>query len=235
MLKRTIQLIALILAAGLPIHLQAQTEGQQGGAEAVEGEEEGAPRGGEEEETPVPPPKQPAKGKPDQAKLLLAEIAKVHKAQIAFGNAEFEQWRNFWTKLRDERGLYEVRMSKQRQNFMESLRSLDPQDRGQSLADFETLQTNQMRAFEEKQAAKIGDFVNARVERLRSFGVAQESERARLSQASASAWVNQRAQLKIDAGSPEKDSKKASKKSSNKASKDERRKSEPPPGAVGAF
>lgn len=145
-----------------------------------------------------------ARGKPaadptesDMPKSELADISKVYKSQMAFDGAESELWKNFWTKLRDERALFELRLGKQREGFVDSLRSLDPKDHGQSLLDFETLQNNSMKSFEENHSAKIRDFIAERLAKLKEFGEIQEAERARLAQSSREAWEAERAKLGI--------------------------------------
>lgn len=152
--------------------------------------------------------------RPDPMKARLAEISQVYKEQISFGGAEFDLWKKFWTKLRDDRGLFEVRLAKQREGFVDSLRSLEAKDHGQSLADFETMQGNTMRSFEERQSFKIKDFIAERQSKLREFGAAQESERARLAQGSESAWVEEKNMLNIEPVAPplEEDNKKGKKK-----------------------
>lgn len=155
----------------------------------------------EEAEEAEPPPskkKSKSKAKPDTMKIRLADIARVHKAQLAFGSAAADEWKKFWTKLRDERGLFEVRLGKQRSGFMDSLRSLDSKDHGQSLLDFENMQTNVMKSFEDNQAAMIREFVADRENRLKEFGAAQEAERARMAQDSLQAWNEERSELKIE-------------------------------------
>lgn len=154
----------------------------------------------EEEEAAPPPAKKGAKrhSKPDNLKLRKADINRVYKSQIAFGTTEFEEWKKFWTKLGKDRGLFEDRMGKQRVGFLDSLGSLDPKDHGQSLLDFENMQTNVMKSFEDNQAAMIREFVADRENRLKEFGAAQEAERARMAQDSLQTWNEERSELKIE-------------------------------------
>lgn len=169
-------------------------------AEAAAEPEEAPAEEAQAEEAPVKkkPGKKAAKSAPlDPFKMRLAEISKVHKSQMAFGNTEFEAWRLFWTKLRDERGLFEMRLANERKAFVESLSSLDSKDHAQSLVDYETMQSNKMRSFEESQGVRIKDFVQEREAKLREFGVAQEAERDRMAQASQDAWVEERTMLNI--------------------------------------
>lgn len=138
-----------------------------------------------------------AKAPAEAPNVSMADIAKVYKSQIAFGGVENELWKEFWTKLRDERGLFELRLAKQREGFIESLRSLDPKDHGQGLLDFETMQGNAMNSFEENQDRKIKDFIAERLAKLKEFGEIQETQRAQLAEASLKAWGEQRAALGI--------------------------------------
>lgn len=135
----------------------------------------------------------------DQAlKSRMNEIARIHKEQMAFAAAEMESFKQFWTKMRDERGLFEMRLSKQRENFLESLRSLDASAHGQSLLDFENMQANVMSSFEESATAKISAFVSEREARLREFGSAQELERQRVARLAADAWEEEKRALNLE-------------------------------------
>ncbi|MFA6316307.1 MAG: hypothetical protein WC943_02725 [Elusimicrobiota bacterium] len=133
----------------------------------------------------------------DPFQIRVAEIAKVWRSQIAFGKSESASWDEFWTAVRNERGKFEQRLTAERTAFVDSLKSLDPKDHGQSLLDFETMQSNKMKAFEESQATKIKDFIQQRESRLREFGIAQEAERERLAQASVDSWMEERSLLNI--------------------------------------
>ncbi|MBI4676903.1 MAG: hypothetical protein HY748_04910 [Elusimicrobia bacterium] len=167
-------------------------------------EAEAAPAEGAAEEAPAEqasPRKKPGrKGKSagaDPFQIRVAEIAKVWRGQIAFGKAEFDAWNEFWTAIRNDRGKFEQRLTAERAAFVDSLKSLDSKDHGQSLLDFETMQSNKMKAFEESQGAKIKDFIQQREARLREFGIAQEAERERLAQASVDSWMEERSFLNI--------------------------------------
>lgn len=155
-----------------------------------------------------PPSRKGAKPKPspknDDLKLRLAEIAKVFKNQMGFAKSELEVWKEFWTKARDERGLFEMRLAKQRDGFVESLRSLDPRDHGQSLVDYETMQNNVMRSFEENQSAKIREFILERENKIREFGATQESERSRLAQSTQDSWEEEKARMNLTSPEPAK-------------------------------
>ncbi|MBI5624423.1 MAG: hypothetical protein HY924_11650 [Elusimicrobia bacterium] len=138
----------------------------------------------------------------DPFQIRVAEIAKVWRAQIAFGKGESESWNEFWTAVRNDRGKFEQRLTNERVAFVDSLKSLDPKDHGQSLLDFETMQSNKMKSFEESQATKIKDFIQQKESRLREFGLAQEAERERLAQASVDSWVEERSLLNISLPPP---------------------------------
>lgn len=217
-MRAFILLLVLISPASLRAQPAASEDEESGGSVMTDGrddemaEEEARPRARK--------PKKAVRAKsskserPDPMKVRLAEISQVYKEQIAFGSAEFDLWKKFWTKLRDDRGLFEVRLAKQREGFVDSLRSLEEKDHGQSLADFETMQGNTMRSFEERQSFKIKDFIAERQSKLREFGAAQESERARLAQTSESAWLEEKNMLNIEPPPPplEEDKKKGKKK-----------------------
>lgn len=168
-------------------------------AAAAEGGEEAAPEA-------APVKKKARKGKAaagDPFQMRVNEIAKVYKAQIVFGKTEADAWNEFWTTIRNERGKFEQRLTNERVAFVDSLRSLDPKDHGQSLLDFETMQANKMKAFEESQSVRIKDFIQQKEGRLREFGIAQEAERERLAQASLDSWTEERALLNISLPVPD--------------------------------
>lgn len=131
-------------------------------------------------------------------KQMLAAIGKVYKERVAFAEDEITLWRTFWKKVRDERGQFAVRMEKQRAGFIDSLRSLDSGFHYSSLEDFENLQGNMRRSFEEDQSARIQEFMAQRESNLKDFGIAQESERARLEGASLDAWIAAKEALNIE-------------------------------------
>ncbi len=133
-----------------------------------------------------------------EKKKMLVMVKKVYEARIAFAEGEITIWRTYWKKVRDQRGQFSMRMEKQRDGFVDSLRSLDSEFHYSSLQDFENLQGNMVRSFEEDQSARIQEFMALRESNLRDFGIAQESERARLEGASVDAWIAAKKALHIE-------------------------------------
>lgn len=198
---KRLAVLALAALIGAPGAAQEEAAEEDEGLPAAEAD------GGEE----APPPlrkksRRPRVAKPeaqpDSLKARLAEISRVYKAQIEFGASEFAIWKNFWTKLRDDRGLFEMRLIKQREGFVDSLRSLASRDHGQSLLDFETMQNNVMKSFEQDQSSRIKEFIAERASRLQEFGARQEEERIRLAQESSFNWDSEKSALNIEVVPP---------------------------------
>src|SRR5581483_6551522 len=55
----------------------------------------------------------------------LSKIQDAHKARMDFFDQEREHWETFWTKIRDERRKFEIRMTRQSLDFAESVQTLD--------------------------------------------------------------------------------------------------------------
>lgn len=111
-------------------------------------------------------------------KRRVNKINERHKARMDFLAKESDIWNNFWTKVRDERKLFEIRIGRQMLDLFESLSSLNPEDHAVSMADFERMQANVIKSFETQQRQKLSEFFAAREARWREFVAAQERERA---------------------------------------------------------
>lgn len=111
-------------------------------------------------------------------KRRVAKINDRHKARMDFLAKESDIWNSFWTKVRDERKLFEIRLARQLLDLFESLSSLDANDHALTMADFEKMQNNVVKSFETQQKQKLAEFFAARERRWREFVSQQERERA---------------------------------------------------------
>lgn len=121
-------------------------------------------------------------------KQRLAAIRAGNKAQIEFSSSDAQRWQEFWTKVKDERELFELRVAKQRLNVFESLDSLEPAEHGKTIADFERMQSNVLRSFESTQRAKVAAFFAAQMERTKAFAAKQEKDRASFAEEAEASW-----------------------------------------------
>ena len=123
----------------------------------------------------------------------LGEAKKNHKSQDKWGRGLTGAWSKFWTQMYDDRRKFEIRIARQRLNLFESLDSLDSSFHGQTISDFERLQTNIIKSFEAQQSQKMKDYFAVLLADLRSFQSEQEAGRVRLGREAAEAWRAQKA------------------------------------------
>jgi len=121
-------------------------------------------------------------------KRRLAKINDHHKARMDFMAKEADTWAAFWGKVRDERRLFEIRLSRQMLDFFESMSSISGSDRDAAIADFEKMQGNVISAFETQQRQKLEDFFAARDRRWKEFVQKQEDERTQFMAEAPSDW-----------------------------------------------
>jgi len=121
-------------------------------------------------------------------KQRLADIRAGNKAQGEFNAEESKRWLEFWSKVKEERELFEVRVAKQRLNVFESLDSLEPSEHGKTIADFERMQSNVLRSFETAQKSKMTAFFAAQAERTKAFAAKQEKDRADFAADAEASW-----------------------------------------------
>lgn len=121
-------------------------------------------------------------------KQRLADIRAGNKAQGDFSAAEALVWEEFWSKVKEERELFEVRVAKQRLNVFESLDSLERSEHGKTIADFERMQSNVLKSFESAQKAKMTAFFVASAQRAKDFAAKQEKERAAFAADAEASW-----------------------------------------------
>lgn len=121
-------------------------------------------------------------------KQRLADIRAGNKAQGDFSAAEAVVWDEFWSKVKEERELFEVRVAKQRLNVFESLDSLERSEHGKTIADFERMQSNVLKSFENAQKAKMTAFFAAAAQRTKDFAARQEKERAAFAADAEAGW-----------------------------------------------
>jgi hypothetical protein len=111
-------------------------------------------------------------------KRRVSKIMDHHKARMDFLAKESDIWTSFWTKVRDERKLFEIRIARQMLDVFESVSQLDVNDQAASLSDFERLQSNVIKSFETQQRQKLTEFFGARDQRWKEFVGQQERERS---------------------------------------------------------
>lgn len=129
-------------------------------------------------------------------KERLSKINEHHKERMDFLAKEADTWNSFWTKVRDERKLFEIRQTRQTLDLFESLASLDPRDHGTTISDFEKMQANVVRSFDMGQKQKMAEFFAARDARWKEFIAGQEQERAEFLAEAASDWQRSKAAIK---------------------------------------
>lgn len=152
-----------------------------------------APRAAEKTASAPAPSKSASMGRDKEEiesylKQRVATIRAGNKAQNDFSAAESQLWQEFWSKVKDERELFEVRVAKQRLNVFESLDSLERSEHGKTIADFERMQSNVLRSFETTQKSKMTAFFAASMERTKAFAARQEKERAVFAEEAEAGW-----------------------------------------------
>lgn len=126
----------------------------------------------------------------------LDKIQKFHQSRLDFFAKETDIWNSFWTKLRDERRQFEIRTARQTLGLFDSLASLDPKDHAVTIADFDRLQGNVIKNFENSQKEKLHDFFVLHDGRWKDFSGEQESERVQFMAEALSGWSEQKEYLK---------------------------------------
>jgi hypothetical protein len=126
----------------------------------------------------------------------LAKINEHHQARMDFLAKEADTWNSFWSKVRDERKVFEIRITRQTLDLFESLASLDPKDQPTTIADFEKMQANVVKSFETQQKQKMAEFFAARDERWKEFAAEQEQEREQFLAEAANDWQQSKQALR---------------------------------------
>lgn len=129
-------------------------------------------------------------------KERVTKISGHHKARMDFFAKEADTWNSFWTKVRDERKLFEIRTTRQTMDLFESLASLDARDHPATIADFDKLHGNVVKSFELQQKQKMTEFFAARETRWREFAADQERERVDFLAEAASDWQKSKTSLR---------------------------------------
>lgn len=125
----------------------------------------------------------------------VAKIKEAHNARMGFFANEEKIWKTFWEKVRDERQVFEVRVTRQTLDIFESLASLDPKDHPTTIANFERMHGDMMRSFEQQQRQKMNDFFADREARWKEFAADQEKERTDFIAEAQSGWQDNKDQL----------------------------------------
>ena len=125
-------------------------------------------------------------------KRRIGKINERHKNRIDFMAKESDVWMSFWTKVRDERKLFEIRMTRQTHDLFESLASLDSADHNSAIADFQKMQGNVIKSFEDKQNQKLEEFFGARDKRWREFVTQEVKDRQDFLSSAPNDWQHTR-------------------------------------------
>jgi len=129
-------------------------------------------------------------------KERLSKVNEHHKARMDFFAKEAETWNLFFNKVRDERRLFEIRITRQTLDLFESLASLDPRDHPLAVADFERMHQTVVKAFETQQREKMNEFFFARDARWKDFAAEQERERSEFLAEAQAGWAENRSRIK---------------------------------------
>lgn len=122
----------------------------------------------------------------------MEKLEKVYTVQQDFGRRFGEAWESFWSKVFEERKLFEVRIARQRHNLFESLASLEPAAHAQAIADFDKLQNNLIKSFEDAQKARMAEFFAKANADFKQFAAEQEKQRAAFTTEALQSWQAQR-------------------------------------------
>lgn len=122
----------------------------------------------------------------------LERLKGVHDNQESFGKGFGSAWKKFWSDLFEERKLFEVRMARQRLNLFESLSSLSPSYHAGTISDFERLQSNQIKSFEDAQKAKMDEYFAKQLSDIKTFAMEQESIRLEFMNSAIKSWQAQK-------------------------------------------
>ena len=122
----------------------------------------------------------------------LEGLKGVHDNQDSFGKGFSQAWKKFWADLFEERKLFEVRMARQRLNLFESLSSLSPSYHAGTISDFERLQGNQIKSFEDSQKSKMDEYFAKQLSDIKTFAMEQESIRLEFMNSAIKSWQDQK-------------------------------------------
>lgn len=128
-------------------------------------------------------------------KKRVEKIKGAHKTRMDFFAKEAETWKRFWDKVRDERQVFEVRVTRQTLDLFESLGSLDPKTHPTTIANFEKMHGDIMRAFEQAQREKMQDFFAEREARWKEFYAEQEKDRVDFMAEAQAGWQDNKDML----------------------------------------
>lgn len=128
-------------------------------------------------------------------KKRLDKIKKQHQERLQFVTEEGEAWKGFWGKLRDERNLFEVRMTRQTLDLFESLSSLDPKVHAQTVGDFERMHANVTRSFDQQEKEKMQQFFATRDAHWNEFARRQEEVRTVFAADAEKGWEENKSAL----------------------------------------
>jgi hypothetical protein len=122
----------------------------------------------------------------------LNKLQRMYGAQQAQGKRMSAAWDKYWSKLYDDRKRFEVRVARNRLDLFESLGSLNPAAHNSAIADYERLQTNLWRSFEDKQKEDMAQFFAKMLDDLKAFSSDQERARQDFMTEASDAWQAQK-------------------------------------------
>ena len=126
----------------------------------------------------------------------LAKIKEAHQSRMDFFAKEGAVWQAFWSKVRDDRNVFELRSARRILNLFESLNSLDRVDHPPIIAGFEKMHESVIQKFEDQQRQKMLDFFAAREARWKAFAVDQDKLNAEFVADGTTLWEESKATLK---------------------------------------
>lgn len=183
----------------------------EAGAQGTQGDETTEPAAPAAKPKPAAPPRKKAAKSADEVNLgdgvdkkrfesylkeRLQKVNEHHKARMNFFAKETETWNLFFNRVRDERRLFEIRITRQTLDLFESLASLDPRDHPLAVGDFERMHQTVVKAFETQQREKMTEFFFARDTRWKDFSAEQERERGEFLAEAQAGWAENRSRIK---------------------------------------
>lgn len=124
------------------------------------------------------------------------KLQDAHALRLEFASHENFMWEDFWGKVRDARKTFELRMARQTLDLFSALETLDPKDHDATLADFEKMRGNMVKAFESQQKQKMAEFFAQREARWKQFADIQERDRTGFAAEADAAWQDNKSFLK---------------------------------------
>ncbi|MFA6028512.1 MAG: hypothetical protein WC969_01530 [Elusimicrobiota bacterium] len=106
----------------------------------------------------------------------VVELKRSAAEQDAYGRKLGDDWAAFWAKMNRERRQFELSIARQRLNLFETLATLEPSSYAQTLAKYESYQSQQIFAFDKAQKQALETFFSGMHADLRQFGSDQQKQ-----------------------------------------------------------